>query len=75
MYCDFKKWSMKQMGIGEADSDDDDMEVPVHLQKAKHIEFETNDIGDFILPPMGNYKMVRQKQRVVRAYVGAVYRK
>jgi hypothetical protein len=68
----FKEWSLKQHGLKEPDSDDD-TDVPVHLQKAKDIPFERNTIGDFILPPLSNFRTVRQKQRVVRAYIGAVY--
>lgn len=59
--------------MGEPDSDDE-AEIPVHRQKAKHIEFERNDVGDFILPPPSNYRLVRGRQRVVRGYIGAVYR-
>jgi hypothetical protein len=71
-YDHFKEWSLKQFGQKEPDSDDDE-EVPVHLQKAKHLQFEKNHRGDFILPPMTNYRTVREKQRVVRGYLGAVY--
>lgn len=44
-------------------------------QKAKDIEFEKNEIGDCILPPISTYRTVRQKQRVVRGYIGARYSK
>jgi hypothetical protein len=71
-YENFKAWSVKQFGQKEPDSDDDE-EVPVHLLKAKLIQFEKDDHGDFILPPMTNYRTVREKQRVVRGYIGAVY--
>jgi hypothetical protein len=63
---------MKQFGITEPDSDDN-AEVPVHLQKAKDIRFETNVRGHLILPPLENFRTCRQKQRVVRAYIGAIY--
>ena len=52
---------------------DDEGEVPVHLQKAKNLQFEKNTRGDFVLPPLSNYRTVREKQRVVRGYIGAVY--
>ena len=69
----FKDWALKQFGVKELDSDDDN-EVPVQLQKAKDIQFEKNVEGEFILPPIAKYKTIRQKQRVVRGYIGAVYR-
>jgi hypothetical protein len=69
----FQEWSEKQLGLKDGDSDDEG-EVPVHLRKAKLIEFEQNEDGDFILPPLSQLKTVREKQRVVRGYIGAVYR-
>jgi hypothetical protein len=72
-YDNFKDWALKQFGVTEPDSDED-AEVPVQLQKAKDIKFSKNIRGEFILPPISNYKTIRQKQRVVRAYIGAVYR-
>lgn len=63
---------MKQFGVKEFDSDDN-TEVAVNFQKAKDIEFEKNARGEYVLPPMVKYKTVRQKQRVVRGYIGAVY--
>jgi hypothetical protein len=69
----FKDWAVKQFGAKELDSDDND-EVPVQLQKAKDIQFDKNIRGDFILPLISNYNTIRQKQRVVRGYIGAVYR-
>lgn len=73
-YENFKEWALKQFAVKDLDSDDN-VEVPVHFQKAKDIEFQKNKAGEFILPPMVNYKTIRQKQRVVRGYIGAVYRK
>jgi hypothetical protein len=73
-YENFKSWTLKQLGTRDPDSDDDE-EVLVQYQKAKDIEFETNEIGDFILPPLQNYKTVKQRQRVVRGYIGARYSK
>lgn len=72
-YSNFNDWALKQFDLKELDSDDEG-EVPVHLMKAKDIIFERKKTGEFILPPMSNYKTVRQKQRVVRGYIGAVYR-
>jgi hypothetical protein len=53
---------------------DEEAEVPVYMQKAKNLGFEMNDDGNFILPEMAPYKTIREKQRVVRGYIGAVYR-
>ena len=72
-YENFKDWALKQFGMQEPDSDDE-VEVPVQMQKAKDIKFNKNIRGEFILPPISNYKTIRQKQRVVRGYIGAVYR-
>jgi hypothetical protein len=72
-YDNFKDWALKQFGVTELDSDEDS-EVPVQFQKAKDIQFSKNIRGEFILPPLSNYKTIRQKQRVVRGYIGAVYR-
>jgi hypothetical protein len=71
-YENFKDWALKQFGAKEFDSDDD-IEVPVNFQKAKDIEFKKNKAGNFILPPMEKFKTNREKQRVVRGYIGAVY--
>jgi hypothetical protein len=53
---------------------DDNAPVPVNFQKAKDIEFNKNSVGEFILPPIKNFTTTRQRQRVVRGYIGAVYR-
>jgi hypothetical protein len=71
-YENFKDWAVKQFGVGDLDSDDEE-EVPVHLQKAKDIEFKRNECGEFILPPKTDFKTIRGMQRVIRGYVGAVY--
>jgi hypothetical protein len=73
-YENFKDWALKQFGVKDFDPDDN-VEVPVHFQKAKDIEFQKNTRGELILPPMSKYKTIRQKQRVVRGYIGAVHRK
>jgi hypothetical protein len=73
MYENFKEWALKQFGVKELDSDDN-APVPVQFQKAKDIEFKKNKKGEFILPPIQNFNTVRQRQRVVRGYIGAVYR-
>ena len=72
-YENFKDWAVRQFGIEDLESDDE-AEVPVHMQKAKDIAFERNKKGDLILPHMSDFKTIRQKQRVVRGYIGAVYR-
>ena len=71
-YEHFKEWAVKQFGLKDLDSDDEG-EVPVHMQKAKDIAFERNREGEYILPDMSNYRTIRQRQRVVRGYIGAVY--
>jgi hypothetical protein len=69
----FKDWSWKQFEEQELDSDDN-VEVPAHMQKAKDIEFKKDDSGEFILPPRSEFKTNRARQRVVRGYLGALYR-
>lgn len=71
-YDNFKDWAVKQFGIEDADSDDE-VQIPVHMQKAKHIEFARNEDGYLILPLKADFKTNKQKQRVIRGYVGAVY--
>ena len=71
-YQMFNDWALKQFGAKELDSDDQ-AAIPVQFQKAKNIEFKKNANGEFILPPMSNYGTIRQKQRVIRGYLGAVY--
>jgi len=63
---------VKQFGLEELDSDDE-AEVPVLMQKAKNIEFERDESGELVLPPMKDFKTIREKQRVIRGYIGAVY--
>lgn len=71
-YENFKEWAVKQFGLKDLDSGDD-AEVPVHMQKAKHIAFKKNKKGAYILPEMANFKTILEKQRVIRGYIGAVY--
>jgi hypothetical protein len=59
--------------LKELDSEDE-VEVPVDMQKAKSIAFQKNKKGYFILPPRSDYRTIKQRQRVVRAYIGTVYR-
>lgn len=68
----FKDWAAKQFGDPRSE-DEAEEEVPVEYQKAKNITFKRNETGGLILPPMSDYRKIRQKQRVVRAYAGAVY--
>jgi hypothetical protein len=72
-YEHFKEWAKKQLDVEDSELDDKE-EVDVQFKKAKDITFERNEDGDLILPPMEDYQKVRQKQRVVRGYIGAVYR-
>jgi hypothetical protein len=72
-YENFKNWALTQHGLNDLDSDEE-AEVSVQYQKAKDISFEKNRKGYFILPPKANYKNNKQKQRVIRGYIGAVYR-
>jgi hypothetical protein len=72
-YESFKDWSMKQFRIQDLESEDE-AEVPVDAQKAKDIVFEKNERGDYILPPIDGQKTTKQRQRMVRGYIGAVYR-
>ena len=68
----FNEWALGQFGLKDLDSDED-VEVPVNMQKAKDISFEINKRGHFILPPMSDFRYARDRQRVVRGYIGAVY--
>jgi hypothetical protein len=70
----FQKWSLGQYDPKERDSDEDD-EVPVRFQKAKDIVFSVNKRGYLILPPKDDFEKTRERQRVVRGYIGAVYSK
>jgi hypothetical protein len=63
---------MKQFDFEELESEDEG-EVPVDEQKAKDIKFEKNENGDVILPDKTDFNTIRQKQRVIRGYIGAVY--
>ena len=72
MYENFKEWLVKQFGYQNLESGDE-AEVPVQFQKAKDICFEKNRRGELILPPLQNFKTIKQKQRVIRGYVGAIY--
>lgn len=71
-YDKFTDWATKQFDGKDLDSEDEG-DAPLHMQKAKNIVFKKNESGDFILPPKTDYKNIKQKQRVVRGYVGAVY--
>lgn len=64
---------MKQFGVEDVELDEEGG-VPADVQKAKDMVFEKNDLGHFILPPIENYNTTKQRQKVVRGYIGAVYR-
>jgi hypothetical protein len=74
MYENFKDWSLKQFGHHPLESGDE-AEVPIQFKKAKDISFEKNRRGHFVLPPLRTYRTIKEKQKVIRAYAGAVYRK
>jgi hypothetical protein len=69
----FLEWAKTQFGLKQRDPDES-VEVPVRFKKAKEIEFTKNRQGEFILHPLSNYRRIKDKQRVVRGYIGAVYR-
>ena len=68
----FNDWALKQFRFQKLGAEDE-AEVPVDEQKAKDLKFDKNDNDDFILPPKTDLKNIRQKQRVIRGYIGAVY--
>jgi hypothetical protein len=68
----FKDWAVRQFGLKDLDSGDE-AEVPVNLKKAKDISFKVNRKGHLILAPLSNFRKTRERQRVVRGYIGAVY--
>ena len=70
MYENYKDWAVKQFGLDELDSDNG---VPVHMQKAKDIKFKRDENGKPIFPPLSDLKTIREKQRVIRGYIGVVY--
>ena len=72
-YEKFKEWAVRQFGEGELDSDDE-ADIPMHRQKSKDMVFEKNRRGHFVLPQKYDFKNNKQKQKVLRGYIGAVYR-
>ena len=74
MYENFKEWSVKQF-VHQPLESGDEAELPIKFQKAKDISFKKNHCGHFVLPPLQIYRTIKQKQRVIHAYVGAVYHK
>ena len=70
----FQKWAAKQFGLRNLGSDNEE-EVPIDMQKAKNLEFLKNKRGDLILPPIEYFKTIRQRQRVIRGYIDAIYHK
>jgi len=71
-YDMFRDWAMKQFGTKESDSDEEG-EVRAHMRKAKDITFDSDERGVLILPPLSVFRLLREKQRTIRAYVGAIY--
>ena len=70
----FKDWAVGQFDLKDGESDDEDV-LPAQIPKARDIFFQKNKKGVYVVPPISNFKTVREKQRVVRGYIGAVYRK
>jgi hypothetical protein len=56
----------------QSEDEAEEGKVPVEFKKAKNISFMKNESGGLILPPMTDYKKIRQKQRLVHAYARAV---
>lgn len=73
-YEKFQQWAERQFGHGELEGGDV-ADVPVLMQKAKDLEFDVNRRGGLVVPPIEDYNTIRARQRVVRGYIGAVYRK
>jgi hypothetical protein len=71
-YESFKDWAVRQFGLKDLESGDE-AEVPVNLKKAKDISFKVNRKGHLVLLPLSNFRKTRERQRVVRGYIGAVY--
>jgi hypothetical protein len=71
-YDMFRDWAMKQFGTKESDSDEE-REVRAHMRKAKDISFDIDKRGMLILPPLSDFRWLREKQRTIRGYVGALY--
>ena len=67
MYKNFKEWSVKQFSHQPLESGDK-AELPIEFQKAKDISLEKNHCRHF-LPPLQIYRTIKQKQRVIHAYV------
>ena len=67
----FKDWAVKQFGDPRSQDEGEEGDVPVECKQVKDISCKRNESGGLILPPMTEY--IRQKQRVVHAYAGAVY--
>lgn len=72
-YDNFKEWAARQFGVKDLEPGDE-MDLPVQMKKARDIEFKTNKKGHYILPSRSDYKRTKEKQRVIRGYIGAVYR-
>jgi hypothetical protein len=71
----FKDWDAKQLTDLQSEDEAEEGEVPVEFKKAKDNSFTRNEGGGLILFPMTDYKKIRQKQRLVHAYAGAMYSK
>jgi hypothetical protein len=69
MYDSFEQWAVRQFGHKDLETDDE-VDLPVHMRKAKTITFKINKRGGFVLPPIVDYNTIRQRQRVVRGTLG-----
>ena len=75
MYENFKEWSVKQFSHQPLESGDE-AELPIEYFKRLKISLLKRTImGILFCPPLQIYRTIKQKQRVIHAYVGAVYRK
>ena len=70
MYENFKDWSVKKIGHQPLESGDE-AEFPIQFQYL----FIKEPLRVFHFAPLQNYRTIKQKQRVIWAYVGAVYHK
>jgi hypothetical protein len=71
-YENFKDWAVRHFEVKGKESDDD-VEVPARMMKAKDIVFRKNANGVYIVPHWSDYPLTKDRQRVVRGYIGQVY--
>ena len=71
-YEKFKEWAVSHFGLKEGESDDE-ADVPANFMKAKNIKFRKDRHGVYVLPHISDYRKAKERQRVVRGYLGTVY--